>query len=487
MRYFPVFLDLHEASVLVVGGEEQAAQKLRLLLKTDVKITVIADNLCDEITDLKTASSVTHLNKSFQAEDVVGHQLVYAATEDDELATRVHNAAKSHNIPVNVVDQQHLCTFLTPAIVDRNPVTVAIGTEGAAPVLAREIKAKLDAWLPDNYGKLAQFAQKLRGFIANKVTDGRKRRIIWQKLLYGGFRRFVLAEDFKAARKALKSELANILESDNKAKAEIGSVALIGCGPGDPGLLTLKAQQRMQDADVLVIDRLVNPDVLEYARRDAERIYVGKTPGQPSTSQVEINRILLSEALKGKTVARLKGGDPFVFGRASEEMMALQPHGVPVEIVPGITAAHACAASIALPVTMRESHRSFTVLTGATIEGVPEHDWQRLAQKGQAFAVYMGVRTSGDIKTKLQAAGIDQQTPVVIVENGTRENERAIATTINELDICVTQEQIKGPAIIFVGMDWAHAGLERPDKVQTFQSSNIVSFQSATSQRQNIA
>ncbi|MEM7619219.1 MAG: siroheme synthase CysG [Pseudomonadota bacterium] len=476
MRYFPVFLDLQNAHVIIVGGAEQAAQKLRLILKTNVAVTLIAPQVCDEIADLEANGRITILRRAFAEQDVIGTQLVYAATEDEDLAKQVHEAAKANNIPVNVVDQQNLCTFLTPAIVDRSPVTVAIGTEGAAPVLAREIKAEVDRWLPANYGKLASFAQKLRNFLAKKITNGRLRRIVWQNLLYGQFRRSVLSENFAEARKALKHELNTAQQQQKSIASNIGSVALIGCGPGDPSLLTLKAQQRMQDADVLVIDRLVNPEILEYARRDAHRIYVGKTPGKPSTSQVEINRILLAEALKGNTVARLKGGDPFVFGRASEEMMALQPHGVPVEIVPGITAAHACAASIALPVTMRETHRSFSILTGATIDGVPEHDWQMLAKKGQAFAIYMGVRTSSAIKQKLQAAGIDTNTPVVLVENGTRENERALATTIENLDICVKEEDISGPTIIFVGVDWSDVGLERPDKVKLFQSSNVIQF-----------
>ncbi|MGH1351565.1 MAG: siroheme synthase CysG [Methyloligellaceae bacterium] len=470
MRYFPVYMDMQEARVLIVGGGEQAAQKLRLLLKTDVSIDLIAHEIVPEIEALKQSGRIQVHNKDFSEQDLSGYRMVYAAIEEDDLAERVSHAAQARNIPVNVVDRPDLCTFITPAIVDRDPVTVAIGTEGTAPVLAREIKSKLEAWLPANYGTLAAYANSFRNFIAEKVEDGRQRRIVWQNLLGGEFRRLVLAGKQDEAKAVLEEEVAASVEPDQK----IGTVALIGCGPGDPGLLTLKAQQHMQTADVLVIDRLVNPEILEYARRDAERIFVGKKPGAHTTPQKEINRILLREALAGKTVARLKGGDPFVFGRASEELLALQPHGVEVEIVPGITAAHACAASVELPLTMREHHRVFSILTGATVDGVPEHDWRMLAAEGQAFAVYMGVRNSGEIKLQLLNAGIDPATPVVIVENGTLKNEKSVSTNIDELDICVEQAGIKGPAIIFIGNDWSHAGLSRPRKVVKFKQENVV-------------
>jgi uroporphyrin-III C-methyltransferase/precorrin-2 dehydrogenase/sirohydrochlorin ferrochelatase len=244
-----------------------------------------------------------------------------------------------------------------------------------------------------------------------------------------------------------------------------GRVALIGCGPGDPDLLTLKALQRLQEADVLVVDRLVNPKILDYARRDAERIFVGKTPGGPTTSQTEINRILVREASAGKVVARLKGGDPFIFGRAAEEMAALQGAGIGVEVVPGVTAAHACAARIGLPVTLRERVRHFSVVTGATADGAPDLDWPALAAQDAAFAVYMGVGNAPLLRANLLGQGADPDTPVVIVENGTRENERAVATTLADLTDCVAEFAIAGPAVIFVGLDWDAAGLCRPQSV----------------------
>jgi uroporphyrin-III C-methyltransferase/precorrin-2 dehydrogenase/sirohydrochlorin ferrochelatase len=278
-------------------------------------------------------------------------------------------------------------------------------------------------------------------------------------LLQGPFRRAILSGAEAEAGRILASELKG---GDAPAA---GRVALIGCGPGDPDLLTLKALQRLQEADVLVIDRLVNPKVLEYARRDAERIFVGKTPGGPTTSQAEINRILVREASAGKVVARLKGGDPFIFGRAAEEMAALQGAGIGVEIVPGVTAAHACAASIGLPVTLREHVRHFSVVTGATADGAPDLDWRALAEPGAAFAIYMGVGNAPLLRGNLLAAGADPATPVVIVENGTLATERAGATTLSDLTACVAEQAIAGPAVMFVGLDWETAGLCRPETV----------------------
>ncbi len=366
-------------------------------------------------------------------------------------------------VPINVVDAAELSTFITPAIVDRSPVTVAIGTEGAAPMLAREIKTRLESWLPANLGVLAERAQSLRSLVATGIADPRARRRLWERLLQGPFRRAVLSGAEADANRILAAEIAG------SAAPATGRVFLIGCGPGDPDLLTLKALQRMQEADVLVIDRLVNPKVLDYARRDAERIFVGKTPGGASTSQAEINRILVREASAGKVVARLKGGDPFVFGRAAEEMAALQAAHIPVEVVPGVTAAHACAARIGLPVTLREHVRQFSVVTGATARGEPELNWSALAAEGSAFAIYMGVGNAPIIRRNLLAAGARPDLPIVIVENGTRENERAIATTLHDLTQCVDQLAVGGPAVIFAGLDWRDAGLQRPDTVTVYR------------------
>ncbi len=459
MRYFPVFADLEGADVLVAGGGEQAAQKVRLLRKTSARLWVVAEAANAELSALAHEGAIGLIARSFVDTDADGQRLVYAATGNRRQDAAVSAAARARGIPVNVVDAPELSTFITPAIVDRDPVVVAIGTEGAAPVLARDIKSKLETLLPAQFGALAARAQALRDLINSRIADIGARRRFWERLLLGPFRHAVLSGSHAKADRILAAELKS---ADVPVR---GRVALIGCGPGDPDLLTLKAVQRLQEADVLVVDRLVNPAILEYARRDAERIYVGKTPGGVSTSQAQINRILVREATAGKAVARLKGGDPLIFARAAEEMAALQGAGIEVEVVPGVTAAHACAARVQLPVTLREQVRQFSVVTGATANGQPELDWKRLAAEGSAFAIYMGVGNAPVIRAELLAAGMSAETPAVIVENGTRDNERAVATTLGDLTDCVTKRAIAGPAVIFIGLDWATAGLERPASV----------------------
>jgi uroporphyrin-III C-methyltransferase/precorrin-2 dehydrogenase/sirohydrochlorin ferrochelatase len=458
MKYFPLFADLDGAAVLVAGGGEQAAQKVRLLAKTPARIRVVAEAANAELRTLAARGAVTLIERGFAGADLNDIRLAYVATGDRTQDEMISALAQARGVPVNVVDAPGLSTFITPAIVDRDPVVVAIGTEGAAPVLARDIKSKLETLLPAKLGVLAERAQGLRALIHRRIADNGARRRLWERLLLGPFRHAVLSGADEKADQILAAELQG-------AAVSSGRVALIGCGPGDPDLLTLKAVQRLQEADVLVVDRLVNRAILDYARRDAERIYVGKTPGGASTSQVQINRILVREASAGKVVARLKGGDPMIFGRAAEEMAALQAAHIEVEVVPGVTAAHACAARIQLPVTLRESVRQFSLVTGATANGEPELDWNRLAAEGSAFAVYMGVGNAPVIRGELLAAGMTPATPVVIVENGTRDDERAVATTLGELTDCVTQQGLKGPAVIFVGLDWATGGLQRPASV----------------------
>ena len=425
LRYFPIFFDLDGRDVVIVGGGEKALQKLRLLAKTSARLKIVAAEVSQDITAADVPTLVLERH-AFTEADLDGASLVFAASDDPELDARVAAAARSRGLPINVVDGPSQSNFIMPAIVDRDPVLVAIGTEGAAPILAREIKAKIESWLPAQFGRVAQRAQQLRRHVHDTIADPVVRRRTWEALLQGVWRSAVLAGDSETADRELDRQLA----AGGAHAQPVGSVALIGCGPGEPDLITLKAQQRLQSADVLVVDRLVNPAILEYARRDAVRIDVGKEPEGDSALQEDINRILVREALKGQRVVRLKGGDAFVFGRAAEEMAAVRAAGIPVEVVPGITAAHACAASVGLPVTLRAKVRQFAVVTGASADGPLELDWPALAQPGQAFAIYMGVRTAQHFRDKLLGAGAAPQTPVVIVENGTLSNERALATAI---------------------------------------------------------
>jgi uroporphyrin-III C-methyltransferase/precorrin-2 dehydrogenase/sirohydrochlorin ferrochelatase len=463
LRYFPIFFDLNDRDVLIVGGGEKALQKLRLIAKTAARLKVVAAEVSPDIAGA-AVPGLTIARRAFVDSDLDGVALVFAASDDADLDARVAAAARERSLPVNVVDGPAASSFIMPAIVDRDPVVVAIGTEGAAPILAREIKAKIESWLPSRFGRLAQQAGALRRRVHEAIADPVVRRRTWEALLQGLWRDAVLADDAAAAARELDRQLG----AARSQAQPIGSVTLIGCGPGEPDLITFKAQQRLQAADVLVVDRLVNPAILEYARRDAVRIDVGKEPEGQSALQEDINRILVREALKGQRVARLKGGDAFVFGRAAEEMAAVRAAGIPVDVVPGITAAHACAASVGLPVTLRNKVRQFAVVTGAAADGPIDLDWHALAQPGHAFAIYMGVRSVQHFRDRLIAAGAAPQTPVVIVENGTLPNERAVATELALLVQAVAGTPIHGPAVIFVGLDWAGAGLSRPAKVETY-------------------
>lgn len=465
MRYFPIFLDLEDRHVLIVGGGEKALQKLRLLTKTTARLTVVAEEVDDGVADLQVQRPFNILRRSFSESDLAGASLVFAASDDSELDGRVAAAARAKGIPVNVVDVPADSNFIMPAIVDRDPVVVAIGTEGTAPILAREIKAKLESWLPAHFGRVAQSAGAIRQKIGEAIVDPVLRRRTWETLLQGLWRQFVLDGDPSGADR----ELTRQLDAARNEATPVGSVALIGCGPGEPDLITLKAQQYLQSADVLVVDRLVNPAIMEYARRDAIRIYVGKEREGDAALQDEINRTLVREALKGHRVARLKGGDAFVFGRAAEEMSAVRAAGIPVTVVPGITAAHACAASVGLPVTLRTKVRQFTVITGASAEGPVEVDWSSLVAPGQAFAIYMGVRTAEHFRGRLLAAGAQPDTPIVIVENGTLSSERVVSTRLSLLARAIADKGIVGPAIIFVGLDWASAGLTPPERVEVYE------------------
>jgi uroporphyrin-III C-methyltransferase/precorrin-2 dehydrogenase/sirohydrochlorin ferrochelatase len=476
MKYFPIFVDLEDRRVLVVGGGEAAAQKVRLLLKTAARISVVGEDICEELADLARFGRLEILQREFQPSDLEEAALVFLASGDVELDSRIASLAGAWDIPVNVVDKPDLCSFITPAIVDRDPLVVAIGTEGTAPVLAQGIKARLESILPHRLGALAKRAGRLRPRVAKTLRQGAHRRAFWRNFFFGPVRDAFLAGDTRAFDRRVDRALDSTREQD-----QVGSVVLVGAGPGDPELLTLKAQRLLQDADVIVYDRLVGERVLEYARRDAERIAVGKTPGRPSPAQGDINRTLIAQALKGKLVVRLKGGDPYVFGRGGEEQSALEAVGIPVEVVPGITAAAACAASIKLPLTTRGQNRSFSVLTGMTETGAAEHDWNALAQPGAAFAVYMGVGTANHTEARLLGAGIDPETPVVIVENGTLPSERAVATRIGELTATIASEQIAGPAIIFVGLEPAAETKVQPAPARVTQT--VVPFRRAAEPR----
>ena len=464
MKYFPIFIDMEGRSAVVIGGSEPAVQKVRLLLKTPVRITVIDAAPSPELQEHAAAGRIVLHQRAWIPADLDGAFVVYGATGNHAANAPIAAAARARGLLVNVVDEPGLSTFITPAIVDRDPMVVAIGSEGTSPVLAREIKTHLEAYLPAGFGRIARAAAALRERVAEAISDMPARRRFWERLLNGPFRDAALHQNTDAAEAIVSKELS----SSGTSLGQPGKVLLIGCGPGAGDLITLRAQQALQRADVLVIDRLVPNEVVEHARREAKRIYVGKTPGGPSPAQEDINAILVREGLQGQIVARLKGGDAFVFGRAAEEMAAVRAAGLEVEVIPGITAAHACAARIGLPLTLRKSIREFTILTGATADGELDLDWPALARDHHAFAIYMGVESAPEIRRQLLAAGAKAETPVVIVENGTLASERAFATVLRDLDACVKDEAVQAPAILFFGLDWQSAGLTRPAQVKQF-------------------
>lgn len=446
MRYFPVFVDLENRRVVVVGGGEEATRKIRLLLKTNAVIEVIATDLHPE---LSANPRIVWKAKAFEPPLLEGAALVYSA--DKALNATVSAAAQARGIPINAVDEADISTFIIPSIVDRDPVVVAIGTEGAAPVLAQNIRSRVDSMLPQGLGALAARAASLRSKVAGLVPHGNRRRAFWQEFFFGN------PSDAFASGDEVAFDLALHDAIHQHAKPAQGRVSLVGAGPGDPELLTLKAHRKLQEADVIVYDRLVSPQVLEMARRDAVRIPVGKTPFAPSPKQSEINAILLEQARKGHHVVRLKGGDPYVFGRGGEEQAALEAAGVPVDVVPGITAALGCAASAKLPLTQRGQNRAITLLTASSDTGLAEHDWTSLARPGQVFAIYMGVNAAGDVAARLLANGIAPATPVTVIENGTLPTERSLSTTVGGLWDTIQTKGIHGPAIIYVGLSKAHA------------------------------
>ncbi len=482
MKFFPIFVETKSAHVLVTGGGETALQKLRLLSKTEATITVVAPEFEDDILSfVKDFPNINLLKRAFETDDVQGKRRVYAAHDDEVLDTVVADAARAAGVLVNVVDTPAQCDFLTPSLVERAPITVAIGTEGTAPMIARDIKALLDKNLPANLGDLARQATRIRSTLKKRIDDGRARLRVWERLMQGAFRRAVLRGDQPGAALALEAEILAELdhsatETDDDSNKPKGSVSLIGAGPGNPEYLTLKAHRLLQEADVLVVDRLANPDILDYARRDAKRIYVGKQAGKPSTTQEEINQIIVREAMDGSRVVRLKGGDPSIFGRLQEELAACQLFGIEVEVVPGISAAQAASASIKLPLTFRGEHRSITLLTAATKDQVVAADVVEFMKTGRPFAIYMGVRIASEIVETLKQAGADLTSEVIIVENASHDHERVFSSSLQDLTLTIKTLSIKGPAILFIGLSYEDMGLSADNRIQSIEVSNVVSL-----------
>jgi len=446
MRYFPTFFDLAGKPCLVVGGGEAAARKLRLLRQAGARVTLVARRPNAEIEDLAARGEVDIRRRGFVAGDLRGQTLVIGAAGDAELDARVAEAAVAQGVPVNIVDRPELSSFTVPAIVDRDPVVVAISSGGGAPVLARWLRARIEALLPARLGALARLAQNFRSAVKATRPDQDARRRFWEDFFDGPAAEAALAgRDAEARDKTLA-----LVNRRGPAEAR-GTVAIVGAGPGDADLLTLRAVALLQRAEVIVYDKLVGPEVLDRARRDAERIYVGKSRGNHAKTQDQINALLLKLARAGKRVVRLKGGDPFVFGRGGEERDYLRRHGVSVQVVPGITAAVACGAAAGIPLTHRDDAAAVTFVTGHGKNGEPDLDWAALATLRHTLVVYMGVATADRTAARLIEHGLVPNTPVAIVENGTRPDERVITGTLGQLGALVCGHGVAGPAIIVIG------------------------------------
>ncbi|HXG77847.1 MAG TPA: siroheme synthase CysG [Methyloceanibacter sp.] len=451
MRTFPILVSFDGKPPLVVGGGELALVKMRLLLKRAPSVDIAAERVSPEIEALAEKGAVSLLPARPGIDQLRGRPLVIAATEDDEEDARVSAIARALGVPVNVPDRPELCTFALPAIVDRGEVTVAIGTSGASPVLAQRLRAWLEQELHPRLDALAKLAAEFRNPVAERLPSGPPRRKFWEAVFEGAAAEAMLEGDEDKAR----ALIAQAIEDAADKPQPRGRVLLVGAGPGDPELLTMKAIRALKAADVIFYDRLVGEGVLDHARREAELIAVGKAKGAHSVSQEDINALLIERARSGQTVVRLKGGDPFIFGRGGEELEALRQAGIDVEIVPGVTAGIAAAASLQIPLTHRDVSHTVTFLSGHEAGGAEpsfEHlDLAALAGGKNTLLVYMGVSTAGLIAKKLIAAGFRSDLPVLAVENATRENERRVLATIADVAAHPERLGLKSPAVLIFG------------------------------------
>ena len=443
MRVFLASIPMGGAKVVVIGGGEAALAKLRLFTKTPAELVWFAPDGAPTGASAPLNAPAPVLREP-QAADLADARLVFIAVEDETVAVGLAALARSAGAQVNVVDRPHLSDFHTPALIDRDEVVVGIATGGSAPILARDVRSRIEAVLPEGLGQIGKLARDLRQTVIASVPDFMARRRFWEKAFRGP------AADLAAAGRTAEAR-REMLRLLNVTAPEQGVVHIVGAGPGDPELLTLKALRVLQDADVIIHDRLVPEAILSRARRDAHRLYVGKARGEHSVPQDQIEQLMIDEARAGHRVVRLKGGDPFVFGRGGEELEAMRRAGVPVFVIPGVTAALACAASAGIPLTHRDHAQAVTFVTAQEKPGGIAPDWNRLAAPNHTLAIYMGTDRAAETAASLIAAGRAGSTPVAIVENGSRPDERVITGRLDDLGTLVRDAALTGPALLFVG------------------------------------
>jgi uroporphyrin-III C-methyltransferase/precorrin-2 dehydrogenase/sirohydrochlorin ferrochelatase len=447
MDNLPVFLRLEGRSALVVGDGPVALRKTGLLLKVGANVTVVAERPVPGLLALAHGGTIDLQERAFQAADLQDRSVVFVATDDDDLAVEVSEACQDRALPVNAADRLELCSFIMPSIVDRSPIVAAVSSGGVSPVMARLIRARLETLIPASFGRLAALAGEHRDAVKSRFEDQGQRRAFWERVLQGPIAELVYAGKEDQARAAL----AQALIDPAPTVAGAGEVYLVGAGPGDPDLLTFRALRLMQQADVVVHDRLVAPAILDLARRDAERIYAGKERDDHALPQEDINQLLVRLAREGKRVLRLKGGDPFIFGRGGEEIETLAEEGIAFQVVPGITAASGCAAYAGIPLTHREHAQSCVFVTGHLRDGRVNLDWQALVQPNQTIVIYMGLLGLADICGGLIDHGLDPATPAALVEKGTTAAQVVHTGTVGSLPARVAERNVRAPTLIIVG------------------------------------
>ena len=445
MDYLPIFFDVREQPCLVVGGGEVAARKCAMLLRAGARVTVLAPSLSAAFSADLGAARIVHRAAGFRDEDLAGFTLAIAATSDDAVNRAVAAAARARRIPVNVVDQPALCSFIFPSIIERAPLVVAVSSGGASPVLARLLRARLETLIPASYGRLAALAGAFRDQVKVRLKPAERRRF-WERVLQGPIAELVYSGREEEARKAMRETL-----DDPQLAFGGGEVSLVGAGPGDPDLLTFRALRLMQRADVVVYDRLVSQAVLDLARLDAERIYAGKERARHALPQEDINQLLVRLAKAGKRVVRLKGGDPFIFGRGGEEIDTLAAEGIPFQVVPGVTAASGCASYAGIPLTHRDCAQSVVFVTGHLRDGSMDLNWPALAQPRQTIVFYMGLLGIDILCRELVAHGLPAATPAALVQQGTTPGQRVLTGDLATLPGIVRQGEVRAPTLIIIG------------------------------------
>ena len=446
MKFFPIFMNIQDQSCLVVGGGQVAARKVFLLKRAGAQITIVSPELCHELQELVDSKKIEYVAAGFSADQITNQKIIIAATDNETVNKDVSEVAKAKGIPVNVVDAPKLCSFITPSMIDRSPVQIAISTGGSSPVLARLLRAKLETMIPTAYGRLASMVEGFREQVKTRFSNTDEIRKFWESILDGPIADTLLAGNEKKAHEQLQLAVDTAHAPD-----EQGEVFLVGAGPGDPDLLTFKALRLMQQADVVVYDRLVSQGIMDLVRRDAEFIYAGKERNKHAIQQEDINALLARLAKEGKKVLRLKGGDPFIFGRGGEEIETLMEEGVRFQVVPGITAAAGCASYAGIPLTHRDYVQSCTFVTGHLKDGSTDLNWKALAQPGQTIVFYMGLHGVSAICKGLIEHGLSDKTPAALVEKGTRLDQKVHIGDLTTLPDIVQNNDIKPPTLIIVG------------------------------------